>query len=360
MAEANNTVNPDDLDSIDALLDEAEFDLDDLPDDKPEQRDDQAVDTPPDDKRSEPNQELDELAEDLALDPELSSGEEQALNDMLDLDTSELNEGEFDSTGGASAALPLPEVGLPKKQQVQDDADDFIARREQVAHKSDELTVEEMDSIKKMLIGFGSGLSILVIIAIVIASLAAFGSNTDPALESELVDIKEELEITRVAAQANEKSLRDINRKLDAVSFQVEQLSADVMSQNQPDSGVLRGAVSGGSQQVEPVVTKISTSAEAKIDSLARNLAVAQRRIVEINNRVTSMQTQQGSVLQAVKSVEKTFLEKQLTVSESPSDDTLPNEVSESRSNIQGKGYRYQAPAQTGLIYQSGHGSVYP
>lgn len=300
MAEANKTIDPNDLDSIDALLDEAEFDLNELDEGNPQPSEKQAIAASQDEQLSESTQAEDELAEEVAIDPELSAVEEQALNDMLDLD-----ESDFESTSNASAAMAMPEVGSPRSRQLQDDTDDFIARRAQGAHKSDELTVEEMDSIKKMLIGFGLGLSVLVIIAIVMASWAAFGSKTDSTLESSLLDVKEELEITRVAAQANERSLRELNRKLDAVSFQVEQLSADVMSQNPTNTMVLRGgAPMANEQPAQPVTAPtVSTSAEAKIDSLARNLAVAQRRIVEINNRVTSMQTQQGSVLQAVKSV---------------------------------------------------------
>ncbi|UQB41692.1 hypothetical protein JX580_08425 [Thiomicrospira microaerophila] len=360
MAEANKTIDPNDLDSIDALLDEAEFDFgkeDAETAQEPELKVNEKLieDNPPETMRED----LSEREEDIVIDPALTAEEDLALNDMLGLDDESVQAG-----SDQLASIPLSGGEPPISRQMQDNTDEIIARRaQQGAHKSDELTVEEMDSIKKMVIGFGSGLSVLVVIAIVMASWAAFGSKGDSGLESLLVEAKEELEITRVAAQANERSLRELNRKLDAVSFQVEQLSADVMSQQQPNNMVLRGAAPIDADI--PVSTANNTAAvssnlEVKIDSLTRNLAVAQRRIVEVNNRVTSVQTQQASVLQAVKSMEKTLLEKQLTMSEGQSKQISSEAVSEEKPSSKSTEYRYQAPPASGLMYQSGHGGIYP
>lgn len=359
MAESNRTIDPNDLDSIDALLDEAEFNLDDdvgSAVENPTQEDNGDLDVL-DDPDLDPETLLDDSLDDgIAIDPELSANEEQALNDMLGLDD------DVPAEPDQSPNLPIPDGGASFNRQGQDKADEVISRRAQSAHKSDELTVEEMDSIRKIVIGFGSALVVLVIIAIIMATWAAMGSKGDSELESILLEAKEELEITRVAAQGNERSLRELNRKLDAVSFQVEQLSADVMSQQQPNGLVLRGAAPSESSvpATTPHSVAVSPAIEAKIDSLTRNLAVAQRRIVEVNNRVTSVQTQQSSILQAVKSMEKTLLEKQLTLNEPEAKQVTKDAASEVKSRSQTSEYRYQAPPASGLMFQPGHGGVYP
>ena len=346
MAEANTTIDPDDLDSIDALLDEAEFDLED------------------EKEQNFPNLDEADLQQKDDFDIDISDEQESTddLNSMLGLD---------DEPASLADAAPAM-APAPAKQSFNDNqTDDFISRRSKASQTTDELTVEEMDAIKKMIIGFGVGLVILLIVAIVFAAMAAFSASSDPELNQKITEIKEETEISRIAVQSNEKSLRDLNRKVDALSFQVEQLTADMISANNTQAGQLveRGGIPSGPQispQTTPqapntqVVTQLSQGLEDKVDSITRSLALAQRRIVEVNNRVTSLQQQQGTVLKSVKDIEKSLLEKQLTVTQSE-EQNLEQATAEQPENQKAKpatSYRYQAP--TGLMYQPSGSGVYP
>jgi hypothetical protein len=352
VAEANTTIDPDDLDSIDALLDEAEFDLDD--------EQDEGL---PDLDGTEPPEP--EQTDDFDID----IGDEQAsmdddLNSMLGLDDEPASLADTLPAMAATAA-PAMAATAAKQSLTDNQADDFISRRSQASQATDELTVEEMDAIKKMIIGFGVGLVILLIVAIVFAAMAAFSSGSDPEISQKITEIKEETEISRIAAQSNEKSLRDLNRKLDALSFQVEQLSADMISANQAQAGTLveRGGVTTAAPQPTnqaPVQVQTSQGLEDKVDSITRSLALAQRRIVEVNNRVTSLQQQQGTVLKSVKDIEKNLLERQLTAKQAEDVVTEQNDV-ETAEKTKAKpvtNYRYQAP--TGLMYQPSGSGVYP
>jgi Na+-transporting methylmalonyl-CoA/oxaloacetate decarboxylase gamma subunit len=346
VAEANTTIDPDDLDSIDALLDEAEFDLED------------------EKEQNFPNLDEADLQQKDDFDIDISDEQESTddLNSMLGLD---------DEPASLADAAPAM-APAPAKQSFNDNqTDDFISRRSKASQTTDELTVEEMDAIKKMIIGFGVGLVILLIVAIVFAAMAAFSASSDPELNQKITEIKEETEISRIAVQSNEKSLRDLNRKVDALSFQVEQLTADMISANNTQAGQLveRGGIPSAPQispQTTPqapntqVVTQLSQGLEDKVDSITRSLALAQRRIVEVNNRVTSLQQQQGTVLKSVKDIEKSLLEKQLTVTQSE-EQNLEQATAEQPENQKAKpatSYRYQAP--TGLMYQPSGSGVYP
>ncbi|WP_044409840.1 hypothetical protein [Thiomicrospira microaerophila] len=357
MAEANTTIDPNDLDSIDALLDEAEFDFDeaeqdgDLPD----------LDLDLDVEQLEPD--VTSPAEDSEPESSQETAEDEELNAMLGLD---------DTPSPAAAVAPAVAAGAAAAavQSLSDnDADDFISRRSQASQTTDELTVEEMDAIKKMIIGFGVGLIILLIVAIVFAAMAAFSSGTDAALNEKVTEIKEETEIARIAVQSNEKALRDLNRKLDALSFQVEQLSADMIAVNQSAQGgqvVERGGILPAPVATVPtpspqVAAQVSQGLEDKVDSITRSLALAQRRIVEVNNRVTSLQQQQGTVLKSVKDIEKNMLEQQLSVStpdKSVKKDEKESAGIERPQSAPTHNYRYQAP--TGLMYQPAGSGVYP
>lgn len=351
MAEANTTIDPNDLDSIDALLDEAEFDLDEgaaSEESLPDIEDDPA-----------PSTAEDQLGDiDFDMDDQ-TTPQDNDLNDMLGLDDEPEPSSAMDT-----APQSMPSPNSANKQSLNDnDADDFISRRAKASEQTDELTVEEMDSIKKMVMGFGIGLSLLLIVAIVLAAMAAFSSGDNEVLEQQVTELKEETEIARVGVQSNEKLMRDLNRKVDALSFQVEQLSGDILAKNQSGQVVERGGVApvaaapiaAASPQV---VAQISEGLETKVDSISRSLALAQRRIVEINNRVTSLQQQQGNVLKSVKDIEKNMLEKQLeqTKQETAVEEETP--VEQQPSTNKPANYRYQAPS--GLMYQPSRSGVYP
>lgn len=351
MAEANTTIDPNDLDSIDALLDEAEFDLDEgatseqsLPDIEDEPA---------------PSEAEDQLG-DIDFDMEdQSTSQDNDLNDMLGLD----DEPEVSSALDAAPQSMAAPTSANKQSLNDNNADDFIARRTKASEQTDELTVEEMDSIKKMVMGFGIGLILLLIVAIVFAAMAAFSSGDNEVLEQQVTALKEETEIARVGVQSNEKMLRDLNRKVDALSFQVEQLSGDILAKNQTGQVVERGGVapvaSAPIAAASPqVVAQLSEGLETKVDSISRSLALAQRRIVEINNRVSSLQQQQGTVLKSVKDIEKNILEKQLEQTKQEAAVEEEVEVEQSPTANKPANYRYQAPA--GLMYQPSSSGVYP
>lgn len=382
MAQPDNTIDPNDLDSIDALLDEAEYepsnetdasDLDsfDLPGDAPLNTDDSVGD------------DLDQWDQDNQKDNE--DDLEQMLEGSMD------NAVDADS---ARVAAPLATAGIAggdrqRAQQEDKDFDDFLARRAQNSNNGNELTVAEMDSLKNMIIGFGSALIFLALIAIGVATWAALSSGGDTHSSEVLDEIRGEAEIGRVAAQSSESILKDLNRKLDALSFQIEQVNGDLVALSQgqlpigsltPPVAPVRDATSAPLQlapeQAAQVVTAAPPSAgsvdlskiEEKVDTVNRNLSVAQRRIVEINNRVSSLQQQHGTVLQTIKAVEKTMLEQQLSNKESADESakdaakTLSEDERAEKPKTQTAPtdkYRYQAPG-SGFMYDAGSMSIYP
>lgn len=379
MAQPDNTIDPNDLDSIDALLDEADFEP--VAADKPVVEDD-----------------INLLEDTNFSEPVMNNKSEPEEDDELErmLDTS------FDRAPPAIRTEPSyeepPQRGFADQRE-DAEFDDFLARRSENTKNGNGLTVAEMDALKGMIIGFGSTLIVLALIAIGIATWGALGANSSVSPDTGLLEeIRGEAEISRVTSKSNETVLRDLGRKLDALSFQLEQVNGDLAALGNgkmPVSVSTADAVANGVNGVTashngaetPVVStpvaavvspapvaatttapapaetvvavKDSGRLEEKIDAVSRSLAVAQRRVVEINNRVKSLQEQYGSIVKTVKTVEKNILEQELkTKVDDVEAKAVVEEKAKQPTSTVPDAYRYQAP--DGMFYDAGNRNTFP
>lgn len=370
MAQPDNTIDPNDLDSIDALLDEADFES--TAADKPAVEEDRSLleDT--------------DFAETPANDRAVE--EDDDLERMLD--------SSYDQAPAALETTPTYAEEPPQRgfadQRADAEFDDFLARRSENTKNGNGLTVAEMDALKGMIIGFGSTLIVLALIAIGIATWGALGANSSVSPDTALLEeIRGEAEIGRVTSKSNETMLRDLGRKLDALSFQVEQVNGDLVAlgtgagQKALAAANAESGVNGATEVPNvapiaavvapvpaPVVAPTATPApaltvrdsgrlEEKLDAVSNSLAVAQRRVVEINNRVKSLQEQYGSIVQTVKMVEKNILEQELKTKQADAEEKIAlEEKAKKPVSTVPDAYRYQAP--DGMLYDAGNRNTFP
>lgn len=385
MAEPDKTIDPNDLDSIDSLLDEAEFEKRSANEGA---RDEEDLLAALADGSEQLNSEQNTGDTNLDADDELDRMFEAPLDERAD---------EPELTRPEPAIRTGDAEGYTPRRDFQAEDDDFLARRAK-KNNGNELTVAEMDSIKSMIIGFGSALIVLALIGIGIATwgaLSAGGSDADTVKMIE--EIRGESEVGRLASQSNETILRDLNRKLDALSFQIEQANGDIVALSQGKQPSITGipgaqdtltapqqvngqpqatntssqvntqnpvvAVAGGVSPVSPQVDM--SQFEEKLDAVNRNLSVAQRRVVEINNRVKSLQQQYGSIVETIKLVERNMLEKELKSKAAEQEAAKLEEAEKEQeksqpvTSQQPDGYRYRAP-DGGMGYDTGNMNSYP
>lgn len=329
MATSDYTFDPNDLDSIDALLDEAELEM--VMDDAVEG---ESVEQPVAEGA---------LADDIEAMDEMADFDIDAPDDALDA----LNDTE-------AAAVPAPKEPQADKANVkaasrtqtdeQTDESDFLSKRAAAQKgQSPKMAVKEMDSIKKLIIIFSSTLIFLVLIAIGIGIWSAMAASS-AGMDDETITLIESIKINseRGASSMTEsnKSTESLEKKLDALNHQLEQLVVDLAAsaaaQTEVEKEVPKGVQAQGildpldQERVEqniknvetpPVVTvsrELSNPAVLKkISDVNVKMITAQRRIDEVNNRVKNIQTQYQVLLQSVKTVEKQLLLEQVSKAES-------------------------------------------
>lgn len=387
MAQPDNTIDPNDLDSIDALLDEAELESDNQQPD-PDQMFEE--DTPqPDETDADSLSDLDDI--DRALDQQVEKQDDQ--DSELNLDDFELGQLD-DQQANAEANQDDLSVGGQDLARIkeQQEFEKLLEKRAQQGLNNNELTVAEMDSLKKMIIGFGSATVGLALILMGISLWGAISASSIEMPDSEIYEqILGEAELARTAGQANQTALADLNRKLDALSFQIEQINGDLVTltngvpsaNNTSDLlnplGIQNGATQPYVETAKPesvtptaaastpvVQTPVTvqgtvdmTQLEGKVDEVARSLAVAQRRVVEINNRVKTIQKQYTLVLNSVKQVEKTLLEEKLAQKKAvEQQQQAEKEKLEQETKQTSESYHYRAPGA--LHYEYGSKGTYP
>lgn len=259
---------------------------------------------------------------------------------------------------------------FPSRADDYEDSPGFRERQNQEFASNDELTVEEMEALKKLIIIFGAVITFLVVIGVGMASWAALKSSVDPDGARMFEELFGESELARTTAQANAEAIRDLDRKMDALSFQLDGMVADFYASNsskentenqagdnslQPDLVVTKEVVT--KEVAKPALVE-SPALEAKVDGIARSLDLAQRRVVEINNRVKSLQQQYTTLSASVKQVEKSVLENALVGAKETKVETEESEAPETKSE-QAKPYQYRAPNT--FNYDAVHeGTSYP
>ncbi|WP_157753509.1 hypothetical protein [Thiomicrorhabdus chilensis] len=355
MASVDETFDPNDLDSIDALLDEAEQEVseglgeDALPDEK-----EQKVDV------------VDEQIDEPELEAETKSvADDEPLIDLDDV---------VDEPARPSVAEEAP---VKRVQDSDPDPDDFLSKRSAAKKQSKNgLSAAEMDAIKKLIIIFGSTLIVLALIAISIGIWGAISASSglDDETHTMIEDIKAGTERNTLANSSSSKTMQSIEKKMDALSFQIEQLTADITALDKPASvpsvaGTTNsGNVPGGANNtaapqaqkpVQPVAAQVAPVVQApvatnpvvtdKLNSIYSKMSRAQKRIDEVNKRVKQLQGQYSKVLHSIKLVEKQMIDQQVKA---------PKAEDKAKPAAKAPGYQYSAPY--GEMYDQANPDSYP
>lgn len=387
MANTEDTFDPNDLESIDALLDEAELeavsddseldslDGSDISDDSWGDLEAQTADL------SNDATAIDEIGNDTS-----DVDSEDILDSLDDLEVSseesleEVEQVTEDLSADAEAEVvavsqPLASEKIKPQQKdmsaVEDDAavDDFLAKRAKASTaKSNNLSVEDMESIKKLIVIFGSVLSVLVLVAIGIgvwSALAASSAGVDDETKTLIESIKVSSEQNGGLISENEKMTASVEKKLDAINFQIEQMMTDLSEMDQKKQTEIIDPLGLG-QPSKAVETKTVTTETAKPTSAAVNnpelmskistvssrLYRAQQRIDEVNQRLKVMQKQSSDLTQSMKMLEKEALLHQAER------DAKAAKLAEQKKQKQQNPYNYSAPE--GGFYDQSVSDSYP
>lgn len=351
VADSGGTIDPNDLDSIDALLDEAELEA---AEEEPTVEDLSESDSDDnfegDDRKSTSDDELDSIPEE----PKENVTEEKSLDEFdEDLEPRTEPEPESDIDLAQQKEInenPVEKVAEPgsvendSKKPVEasvteDHAEHFLQKRASVQKKEpSNLTVAEMDSIKKLIIIFSSTIIFLVVAAIGIGLWGALssGGGLDDETMTLMKDTHEGAMQSMVKSSATEEAVKQVGKKLDALSFQLEQLNSDLLQvkdvvtvapmgskstaavldlQNEQTGKSSNTAVSNAA----PITTNqvaVDSGVSKKIDKVNAQVVVTQRRLSEVNDRVKQLQKQYQTFLKSLKELEKAQLKGQSNMSD--------------------------------------------
>ncbi len=349
MATSDDTFDPNDLDSIDSLLDEAELEatVDDSIDELSEGVSDDAT----------------AVMDETPLEAELDDTD--GLLDALD-EVEESTDAPVSPSTPEADSVAEPASESAKVDEVAD-KDDFLSKRAAAQTKPlPQMAAQDMDSIKKLIIIFSSTLIVLVLTGIGIgvwSALAASSAGIDDETVTLIESIKVNSEQGVASLSENTKSVQMAEKKLDALNFQLEQLVADLASSTKvaaaepeildplglgrhgvvdKDQGAVTKATTVISTQVDPAVLSKVTSVNAK-------MIKAQRRIDEVNSRVKSIQKQYQVLLKSVKMVEKQIVMEQLAKVEKAEKEKVAKDANP---------YQYTAP--DGMFYDQSVQDSYP
>lgn len=361
--DSNETIDASDLDSIDALLDEAEFES--IQEDAPEAEldDFDASDLPEPDISETDSAEslLDDLEDDLGgLDDLEDFPETEAVEPEAIIEPEPEPEIELDPE---PEPIPEPEIEKP----VANEPEEFLQKRmvsNQTPKATNELTVAEMDALKKLIIIFSSVLIVLALIGIgmgIWAALAA-GKGLDEESTQMLEDIKAGTQQNTLKGIQSEKSLKGLEKKLDALSFQLEQINGDIveMSMKKPaeplalnlgaevkatqpkPAAVVQPAVPA--VPVAPVVAKADPAMQQKLDKVSSQIVTTQKRIAEVNRRIKDMQYQYKLLMKSMKKVEHDVAKQALEAkAKAKAKLALPEEEAEAEKEPE-KTYQFSVP----------------
>lgn len=358
MADSDETIDPNDLDSIDALLDEAELDVVE--------------------KEEIASENADTDAEKDAIDSLL--GEVNSSTETLPLSEPEQEEPLLPEQEEASPEEPI-QKNAPELEKKQPDVKKAVSDTEQPALKKapplkTDMTVEEMDSIKKLIIIFGSVLTVLALTGIGIGVWSALAAKNS-ALDEETLTLIESIQVSaeRVGVQVEDssQSIHTFEKKLDALNFQLEGLATDLLEAQHtaspaPKMGVIDPlGLNGASTHTEKTTQSHSEKANIKpvsqgsvLDpesiklaaSVNKKMISAQRRIDEVNRRVKDIQSKHKALLLSIKSLEKQMV---LQQKKATSKERATKELKQKQTH---NPYQYSAPDDT--YYDQSVGDSYP
>ena len=214
MADNEETFDPNDLDSIDALLDEAEQSAnDDIGDEASEAAD-------PLDSLLDEAEAAETSEEEVSVEPE---SEDAAESEPVELE----------------AAAKTVEQDKGAKKEAVPDADEFIAKRAEAARsdpmknmvQNKDMAAADMDAIKKLIIIVGSVLSVLALTGIGIGVWGALAASSAGVDEDTLLVIEStqaRAAENGVVALESGKAVKSLSIKIDSLSSLLEGLSADI------------------------------------------------------------------------------------------------------------------------------------
>lgn len=343
MATSDDTFDPNDLDSIDSLLDEAELEA--------------TVDDS-----------TDELSENMSVDSTTVEADLDDTDGLLDA----LDEVEGSVDAPTSPPAPKADSGAEPTSDSAGvdevaDKDDFLSKRATAQTKQPpQMAAQDMDSIKKLIIIFSSTLIVLVLTGIGIgvwSALAASSAGVDDETITLIESIKVSSEQGATALSENTKSVQLTEKKLDALNFQLEQLVMDLAIPSKvatPKSEILdplglgrHGVIDHGQGAVTHETTVVSAQVDPavllKVTSVNAKMIKAQRRIDEVNSRVKSIQKQYQVLLKSVKMVEKQIVMEQLAKAKKAEKEKVAKDANP---------YQYTAP--DGMFYDQSVQDSYP
>ena len=244
----------------------------------------------------------------------------------------------------------MPDDGIPSKtepvappaQQAeapQVDPEEILAQRKKKqanstpADTANNLSVNEMEAIKKLIIIFSSVLIVIGLTTIGLSTWAAISAShkLDEETKQTLEDIKTASNESATGALEVKKEIKGLHKKLDALSFQLEQLNGDLGSMmdglskveanaQQPHAvheaeaahGVPHSAVAPEGTSEQPVIAKMDPDLMKKMREVNRNVIKVQKRILEINRRIKLLQAESRGLVKEVKQVQKTVLQQKV------------------------------------------------
>lgn len=388
MAEPGGTIDPNDLDSIDALLDEAELEAAEEEEPAAEDLAESDLDTNAGSDRNnaiDNSEELDDIPEapEAEDEPDIEEPSSEDFDDVVADDDNAVDEDfDFDDKPEADESIQKAEPEAAEsvqdaapvatnidieKSAIEDRAEDFLKKRTSIKKSEpSNLTVAEMDSIKKLIIIFSSTLIFLVVTAIGISLWGALSSGTslDEETMSLIKDTHEGAMQSMVKSSSAEDAVKQVGKKLDALSFQLEQLNTDLLQMKEivtvaPDNSKTPLAVldlkneQGKQGVVEPKQNAIASNAQVvvdsgvakKIDKVNAQVVVTQRRLAEVNNRVKTLQNQYQTFLKSLKELEKSQLKGQSNITDLLEATKAQTEADKiKRQAMEKSRYEYSAP----------------
>lgn len=397
MANPDETFDPNDLESIDALLDEAELEavseepeensqaesaIDDMAESVAEESLPEPEEVPETTELEAPADEVDDILD--SLDEMVADAESEVVSEELTDSLNEVSddiEPEVIAVSEPATAQKSEQVKADLVQQNasanEKEVDDFLEKRAAAqASKNSNISVEDMDSIKKLIIIFGSVLSVLVLTGIGIgvwSALAASSAGVDDETITLIESIKVVSEQNGAEIKASEKVTKSVEKKLDAINYQLEQLAADLAemesSAKEEKADVIdplglgtkksANAKTGqstvkqqaGAVQANTVVAD-NPQLMKKVTSVNSKLIKAQRRIDEVNKRIKQLQGQYASMMQSVK-----LIEKQALIEQAERDE---KEKAMAEKEAANSNNRYQYSAPDGGFYDQSVSDSYP
>ena len=368
MAATDETIDPNDLDSIDALLDEAELEV---AENEGASGNEETFDNEEtSDNEGQDQEVIDSLLDEISLPGEVSieEQEEESVEGLA-------SESDMESTSGLVEGTP---IDLDKKQQSaikksvsSEEAPPLVQPEVIQPNPTKEMTAEDMDSIKKLIIIFGSILVVLALIGIGIGVWSVFAAK-GAAMDEETKTLIESTQVSteRMAGKVmdSNESIRTIEKKIDALNFQLEELSADLLEVQTPVSsakkhdiidplGLNTASAAATPKTKAPVVAQTAEHSRqsgvetAKLaSSVNKKMIAAQRRMDEVNRRVKDIQSKHKALLLSIKNLEKQLVLQQKKVAEK-----------EQAAKVKKQGqnpYQYSAPDAT--YYDQSVGDSYP